>query len=155
MSQLFDYYACTPAQIQQLAEAMKTFDEERQANAEGAVLAMVSLRNVNQDDVFLLAECATEHGDRDADAMSADLYMEVNEEEGLVLLTYPRPAIQAIAALTVTDELLERWIEASVDFNGSDIQYARESLTQDAAQKLKQLCQKAVENDVRVYVCLA
>ena len=155
MSQLFDYYACTQAQIKELAGAVDTMDEELQENIESAMPAMVNLKNLNQDDFSILAACAG-GGDVDlVDAVGASkLFMAIDEAEGPFILTYTHSAIQAVAELTVTDDLVERWVQGSTEFNGTEVQYAREILTKSSAERLQGLCKIAIENDLEVFVCV-
>ncbi|PQO39235.1 hypothetical protein C5Y96_05090 [Blastopirellula marina] len=155
MSQLFDYYACTQAQIQELAEAISTMDEERQENIEAAMPAIVKLKNLNQDDFSFLAACASgDDFDLVEEVGASELFMAIDEAEGPFILTYTSSATQAIAELTVTDALLERWIQASTEFSGTDSQYARDLLTKSSAERLQGLCKTAIEKELEVFVCV-
>lgn len=154
MSQLFDYFVCSRPLIDEWVEALEQGDEELQAKVEGRMPRMRTLKNLGNDELAILASC-TEAGDPDVvEAVgNIDLIRAICEEDGPWIMTFRRGSIEAVTKMTVNENLLERWVEAVVDFNGGDEEYYRHFLTADTAQSLRELCQHANDHNLELFVC--
>ena len=68
-------------------------------------------------------------------------------------MAFRRCSIEAVAKVTVDENLLERWVKAVVEFNGGDEEYYRHFLTTDTAHSLRELCQHAIDHNLDLFVC--
>ena len=154
MSQLFDYFVCSESLIERWADALAEQDEDLQQKIESEMPRFVTLKNIGQDDFNILARCA--EGD-DVDTVKAvgevDLVRAVSEEEGPWIMAFRQPAVEAMARMVVNESLIQRWIKAVAEFNGSGEDWCRETLTADAAESLKEICELAVEARLGVFIC--
>lgn len=154
MSQLFDYFACSRPTIERWADALEQQDEELQQKIESEMPRFVTLKNLGQDELHILARCVKGN---DVDTVNAvgqvDLVKAVSEEEGPWVLAFRQPTVEAIAGMTVNMPLIERWVKAVAEFHGTDEDRCRELLTLDAAMTLKEMCRVAVEKRLGVFTC--
>lgn len=133
---------------------MAEMDEERQAEIEESMPAQVTLQGLGNNEFEILAACLTE-GEPDlvAAATSSDMVHAVSEEEGPWILALNSEQVAAVATATLDDALLEKWVEATAEFQGGDVEWLRELLTLEAAQDYQQMCQAAVADGLKIYMC--
>ncbi|PQO45881.1 hypothetical protein [Blastopirellula marina] len=154
MSQLYDFFLCSREQIDRWTAAMAEMDEDRQAQIEESMPAQVTLQGLGNNEFEMLAACVTEEEpDLVAAAASSDMVHAVSEEEGPWILSLNAEQVAAVAKATLDDALLEKWIAATAEFQGGDVEWLRELLTLEAAQDYQQMCQAAVADDLKIYLC--
>lgn len=154
MSQLFDYFACERAMIEQWTDALATQDEEAMHKIEDQMHRVVHLRNVGQDEFNLLAACVVgSEFDIAVAAADVDLVTAIEEEEGPWIMAFSPEKIRAIAGATIDQTLLQCWAAAVAELHGSDEKEVGESLTLEVARSLQDLCRNAVDTGHGVFIC--
>jgi hypothetical protein len=154
MSQLFDYFVCARALIDKWADALEQRDESLQQKIEAEMPRFLTLKNLSDGDVSILAACTK--GDA-VDSVKAvgqhDLVRAISEEEGPWITAFRKPTIEAIAKLRVGKPLLQRCVRAIAQFHGGTEAEYRKLLTAKVAGTLKDMCRLAVKKRLGVFTC--
>jgi hypothetical protein len=75
-------------------------------------------------------------------------------EQGPWVMAFRKPAIEAVAGVSVDTLLVRRWVKAVVQFFGPTSEdRCRMFLTTEAANSFKELSSLAVEKKLEVFVC--
>ena len=154
MSQIFDFLVCPRPLIEQWADALSRQDEDVQHAAEAKMSRVVTLRNLGQDEFNILAYCILGNEPDVANAVcDVDLVRALSEEEGPWIMAFRSPAIEAIAGMAVDASVLQRWAKSVAEFYESELEDCSQILTAESAALLKDACQCALTNELRVYTC--
>src|SRR5262249_54130342 len=101
VSQLFTYFVCSRPLIERGVDALGAAGEGRQAEVEAEMPRVLTL-GVSQPEVNLLARCLEGGPVRAAAAARGlDLVRALSEEEGPWVMAFRRPAIHALAGMSV------------------------------------------------------
>lgn len=155
MSQLFDYFVCSPSAIEEWADAMERGDEELQEELESRMPRSLALRGIGQDEFSILAGCLRGGAVDIAGALErVDFVRAIDEEEGPWISAFRRAEIEAIAGMGVDEALIGRWSEAVAEYRGMEENDDRRGmLTAEVAEDFKGLCRAAIEGGLDVFVC--
>jgi hypothetical protein len=117
------------------AAALADGDAERREEIEAGMSRIARLKNLSQNEFNILAACV---GGGEVDVVEAvgqvDLVRAVSAEEGPWVMTFRRPAIDAVAGMSVDQPLVDRWVRHTIELNGGAEGYYRKLLTADAAE---------------------
>jgi hypothetical protein len=154
VSQLIDYFVCSRALATKWAEAMEQQDEALQSDIEAKMPCFVTLKNLGQDEVNILAACVEGDVADPAEAVSEiELVHAVSEEEGPWGMAFDQSVIEAIAGMSVEKALLQRWLRVVCQFRGGSEAYHKRWMSADAATKLKEMCELAVTKNMGLFTC--
>jgi hypothetical protein len=154
MSQLFDYFVCSRALIKKWAEALEQDDESVQSDIEAKMPCRMTLKNVGQDEVNLLAACIEGDLVDPVEAISEiELVHAVSEDEGPWVMAFDQSVLEALARMSVDKALLQRWVRVMCEHRGGSEVYHRRWMSASTARTLKQMCELAVTKSLGLITC--
>lgn len=149
MSMIFDYYVCTRPQIDEWARALEQFDEYRLEQCTRQMSAVLSLRNVSQNEVVSLARCHAEL----TDSQAQPRFIKSIGRDGIACIFKFSPnVISAIAQLEVSEDLCQQWRETASRSHEAYLEFTPNLLNVEIARSLQALCQSSQSNPLDLYL---
>ena len=150
MSMLMRYFVCDQNTILAWAAALVSKNEGPQQQVEARMAYSVTLKNLSDTDVRLLAHCAG--GDINLAGTGTSLVTALDEESGPWIMAFDNRIVQSIANLPINDQLILEWVRKAAEFTG-DYQHRAKYLTPITAVTLQQMCRAAVRQHLGFYCC--
>jgi hypothetical protein len=148
MSMLMQYFVCDEGQICAWASAVREQDAAAQQRIASGMARAMTLKNLSDTDVRLLACRAPGYADHSATRRRAT----VDDLQGRHVLEFKRSLIRAIGGLELTDAVVDDWIDRAGALTGDPLHRAK-YLTFHAARLLQDLCQAAKREELGFYCC--
>jgi hypothetical protein len=145
-------FVCRKPLIEEWIDAMIDSDFEQQKFLQGEMEYTTSFEDLTQFEISILYQCSTGNS-IDYTQSIAELYAEVDASAGPWVMAVAENAVKALAALTIGDGLISKWIEKTNHFTQEGEAKHANVLTAAAAERLRQLCSIAVDKEADVFIC--